>query len=192
MLKSSRLFVSGVALASLILVAGGCDKKPGAKKAELPKDPGPGSAAVASAIGSVKADGAQFESPVPPVPKAGDAKSSVPVEVKLPDGTAFKELTVGTGAEATKGCKATVHYTGKLLDGTKFDSSLDRNIPFDVQPLGDAPVIKGWNVGLIGMKEGGKRRLTIPSASGYGPNGSGPIPPNATLVFDVELLKVSK
>jgi FKBP-type peptidyl-prolyl cis-trans isomerase FkpA len=101
-----------------------------------------------------------------------------------------EDLTVGTGAEATKGQQVTVHYTGWLTNGTKFDSSKDRDDPF-VFSLGRGQVIKGWDEGVQGMKVGGKRKLTIPPAMGYGARGAGGvIPPNATLVFEVELLGV--
>ena len=105
-----------------------------------------------------------------------------------PSGLIIEEITVGTGAEAAAGQMVTVHYTGWLTDGTKFDSSKDRNDPF-VFPLGAGHVIKGWDEGVQGMKIGGTRKLTIPPALGYGARGAGGvIPPNATLVFEVELL----
>ncbi len=100
-----------------------------------------------------------------------------------------KDLTVGTGDVAVAGKEVTVHYTGVFADGKKFDSSRDRGIPFTFQ-LGAGMVIKGWDVGVEGMKVGGKRLLIIPSELGYGPNDYGPIPGNSTLIFEVELLEV--
>ncbi len=100
------------------------------------------------------------------------------------------DLTPGTGDEAIDGKKVTVHYSGTLTNGTKFDSSYDRAMPFSFT-LGAGQVIKGWDMGVKGMKVGGKRKLTIPSKLGYGEFGAGgAIPPNATLIFEVELLKV--
>jgi FK506-binding protein len=102
----------------------------------------------------------------------------------------IEDLHEGTGKEAQKGKRITVHYTGRLEDGTKFDSSLDRRQPFTLI-LGAGQVIEGWDKGFDGMKEGGKRKLTIPPEMGYGVHGAGGvIPPNATLVFEVELLHV--
>ncbi|MFN7085729.1 MAG: FKBP-type peptidyl-prolyl cis-trans isomerase [Burkholderiales bacterium] len=103
-------------------------------------------------------------------------------------GLIIDDTTPGTGAEAAAGHTVTVHYTGWLADGRKFDSSKDRNDPF-VFALGAGHVIKGWDEGVQGMKVGGTRKLTIPPALGYGARGAGSvIPPNATLVFEVELL----
>jgi FKBP-type peptidyl-prolyl cis-trans isomerase FkpA len=101
------------------------------------------------------------------------------------------EVQVGTGAAAASGKTVSVHYTGVLMDGTKFDSSLDRGRPIDFV-LGTGRVIKGWDQGIDGMLVGGKRKLTIPPELAYGARGTpgGPIPPNATLVFDVELVSV--
>ncbi|RKP57877.1 FKBP-type peptidyl-prolyl cis-trans isomerase [Pararobbsia silviterrae] len=105
-------------------------------------------------------------------------------------GLKYEDLTEGTGAEATKGATVSVHYTGWLTDGQKFDSSKDRNEPFSF-PLGAGHVIRGWDEGVQGMKVGGVRKLTIPPQLGYGVRGAGGvIPPNATLVFEVELLDV--
>lgn len=101
-----------------------------------------------------------------------------------------EDIVVGTGVEATAGKTVSVHYTGTLTNGSKFDSSLDRGKPFDF-PLGAGRVIKGWDQGVAGMKVGGKRRLTIPPELGYGARGFPPvIPPNSTLIFEVELLAV--
>lgn len=111
-------------------------------------------------------------------------------ETTTASGLVYEETTLGTGAEAVAGRKVSVHYTGWLTNGSKFDSSKDRNDPFDF-PLGAGHVIKGWDEGVQGMKEGGVRKLTIPPQLGYGARGAGGvIPPNATLVFEVELLKV--
>jgi FKBP-type peptidyl-prolyl cis-trans isomerase FkpA len=105
-------------------------------------------------------------------------------------GLQYEDLEVGTGTEAVIGRTVGVHYTGWLTDGTKFDSSRDRNQPFHFH-LGARRVIAGWDEGVAGMKVGGKRKLTIPPSLGYGASGAGGvIPPNATLVFDVELLDV--
>jgi len=108
----------------------------------------------------------------------------------MPDGLRYTDDQVGTGSEAQAGKTVSVHYTGWLLDGTKFDSSKDRNQPFSF-PLGRGQVIKGWDEGVAGMKVGGKRTLVIPPDLGYGARGAGGvIPPNATLKFEVELLDV--
>jgi FKBP-type peptidyl-prolyl cis-trans isomerase FkpA len=105
-------------------------------------------------------------------------------------GLQIEVLQAGAGAEATKGKTVSVHYTGWLTTGKKFDSSLDRKRPFDFK-LGAGMVIAGWDEGVAGMKVGEKRKLTIPPSIGYGAAGAGGvIPPNATLVFDVELLAV--
>ena len=102
-------------------------------------------------------------------------------------------LKQGTGEEVKSGDNIAVHYTGTLEDGTKFDSSLDRGNPF-VFTLGIGQVIKGWDMGVLGMKVGEIRKLMIPSELGYGETGTpgGPIPPNATLIFEVELLGINK
>lgn len=111
-------------------------------------------------------------------------------EVTTQSGLKYVDQTVGTGDVAVVGKNVSVHYTGWLENGKKFDSSVDRGQPFSF-PLGAGRVIKGWDEGVQGMKVGGKRKLTIPSELGYGSRGAGGvIPPNATLVFDVELLGV--
>jgi len=111
--------------------------------------------------------------------------------VTAADGLKYWDVKLGTGATATAGHKVKVHYTGWLTNGKKFDSSVDRKEPFEF-PLGGGQVIKGWDEGVAGMKVGGKRRLEIPPALGYGDRGvpNGLIPPKSTLIFDVELLDV--
>jgi len=106
-------------------------------------------------------------------------------------GLKYEDLVEGDGAVAAAGHTVKVHYTGWLTNGDKFDSSLDRNQPFGFS-LGRGMVIRGWDEGVAGMKVGGKRRLTIPPQLGYGARGAGGvIPPNATLVFEVELLEIA-
>jgi FKBP-type peptidyl-prolyl cis-trans isomerase FkpA len=118
-----------------------------------------------------------------PTKVTGKAKST-------PSGVEYWDIVVGTGTTAVAGKSVKVHYTGWLTDGKKFDSSVDRPFGFS---LGAGEVIKGWDEGVEGMKVGGKRQLRIPPALGYGSRGAGGvIPPNATLIFDVELLEVGK
>ena len=109
---------------------------------------------------------------------------------KTPSGLGYLDLVEGTGPQPTTGDSVRVHYTGWLENGKKFDSSLDRGQPFSFQ-LGMGQVIPGWDKGVVGMKVGGKRQLRIPPDLAYGKEGyPGAIPPNATLVFDIELLRV--
>ena len=111
-------------------------------------------------------------------------------EVTTPTGLKYSDLVVGSGPSPQPGQTAVVHYTGTLTDGSQFDSSRDRGQPYQFV-LGQGMVIKGWDEGVQGMKVGGTRLLTIPAALGYGSRGAGGvIPPNATLLFEVELLKV--
>ncbi|MDP1525479.1 MAG: FKBP-type peptidyl-prolyl cis-trans isomerase [Rhodocyclaceae bacterium] len=110
--------------------------------------------------------------------------------ITTPSGLIIEDLNVGDGDEASAGQTVSVHYTGWLVDGSKFDSSVDRSEPFEF-PLGARHVIAGWDEGVQGMKIGGRRKLTIPPELGYGRRGAGGvIPPDATLVFEVELLAV--
>jgi FKBP-type peptidyl-prolyl cis-trans isomerase len=118
------------------------------------------------------------------------APPTKPGETKTTEsGLKYETLKEGKGAEAKKKQTVSVHYTGTLTDGKKFDSSRDRGEPFAFV-LGDGEVIKGWDEGVAGMRVGERRKLTIPPSLGYGARGTpgGPIPPNATLIFDVELL----
>ncbi|WP_373542566.1 FKBP-type peptidyl-prolyl cis-trans isomerase [Chamaesiphon sp.] len=111
-------------------------------------------------------------------------------QVTTSSGLKYVEIAEGTGDTPTKGQTVSVHYTGTLESGKKFDSSRDRNQPFEFQ-IGEGQVIKGWDEGLSTMKPGGRRKLIIPADLGYGARGAGgAIPPNATLIFDVELLKI--
>jgi len=100
-----------------------------------------------------------------------------------------EDIKIGTGKEVKSGDTIIIHYKGTLTDGTKFDSSYDRGTPFETQ-IGVGKVIQGWDKGVIGMKVGGKRKLTIPPELGYGAQAVGPIPANSTLIFEVELIDV--
>ncbi len=129
----------------------------------------------------------------PPEPDTGSGKATTMAEnmETTPSGLQYVDVKLGTGASPKQGQTAVVHYTGWLVDGKKFDSSKDRGQPFTFA-VGRGQVIKGWDEGVAGMKVGGKRKLTIPPALGYGARGAGGvIPPNATLLFEVELLAVS-
>lgn len=110
-------------------------------------------------------------------------------EVTTPSGLKYTDLVVGNGPSPRAGQTAVVHYTGTLTDGTKFDSSRDKGQPYSFA-FRQTPMIKGWDEGLSTMKVGGRRRLVVPPALGYGPAGRPGIPPNSTLVFDLELLDV--
>ncbi len=158
-------------LAGLILIVGACGyPDPDAGK-------GPVATTTASSAGGAAADDFNEGAGVTPV--------------RFPDGLQYVDLKVGTGATAVKDAKLRVQYTGWLTNGKKFDSSRDRGEPFEVT-IGEGQVIPGWDEGVPGMRVGGKRRLIIPPALGYGAQGQPPtIPPNSTLVFAVELVDVT-
>jgi FKBP-type peptidyl-prolyl cis-trans isomerase len=146
------------------------------------------STAVAAAQPTAAA-AAPAPAPTPAAP-ASPAPPAAPSAPEAPLG--IVDVTVGKGAVAKAGDKVKVHYTGTLTNGTEFDSSRKRNQPFEFV-LGQGRVIKGWDQGVAGMKVGGKRKLTIPPGLGYGARGAGgSIPPNSTLLFDVELVEIGK
>jgi FKBP-type peptidyl-prolyl cis-trans isomerase len=162
------------ALVPLLLVA--CEKR-------VP-EPTPAPREVASEpAASISASAVTAADAAPPAPAGSVAQPAV-TELKKDD------LAKGTGPACKTGDTVRVHYTGTLLNGTKFDSSRDRNEPFQFT-LGKGMVIKGWDEGVVGMKKGGKRKLTIPADKAYGKAGSPPvIPPDSPLVFDVELVEI--
>lgn len=125
-----------------------------------------------------------------PTPTSTVEDSKTQGWIKLPNGLQVQDVSVGYGKEAHEGDMVAAHYSGTLSDGTKFDSSYDRGQPFSFV-LGGGMVIKGWDIGLVGMKVGGKRKLIIPPDLGYGERGAGEIiGPNTTLYFDIELVDV--
>lgn len=134
------------------------------------------------------------EKPAETTPPAGNKpgspteSSNAPIK-KTASGLQIQDLVEGTGKIAVTGSAVAVHYRGSLDDGTIFDESYKRGEPFTLM-LGQGMVIKGWDEGLVGMKEGGKRRLTIPASLGYGDKGQGSIPGGATLHFDCEMMRV--
>ncbi len=136
------------------------------------------------------AQGAADLLPDPASPSASESMTDNLTYTTTESGLQYADVVVGTGAMPQQGQRVTVHYTGTLEDGTKFDSSRDRNRPFSFT-LGVGQVIRGWDEGVATMRVGSQRRLIIPSELGYGTRGAGGvIPPNATLVFDVELLRI--
>jgi FKBP-type peptidyl-prolyl cis-trans isomerase len=137
------------------------------------------------------AQSATRKSTTPTRPNTNAPTKVVGEGVKTPSGLQYWDIRAGTGEEAKEGSHVRVHYTGWLTTGKKFDSSVDAHQPFDFT-IGNSEVIKGWDEGVTGMKVGGKRQLRIPPDLAYGANGTpgGPIPANATLIFDVQLLAV--
>ncbi|MGD0110892.1 MAG: FKBP-type peptidyl-prolyl cis-trans isomerase [Armatimonadota bacterium] len=176
-----HLLVCAALLAALFLA--GCERRetpPPATTAQAPtteKAPAPPSAPPA----------AQSESDAVAAARKLGTPTTNPA-VKTPSGLEYIDVKTGDGAPAQAGQTVTVHYTGWLVNGQKFDSSLDRNQPFAFS-LGARQVIPGWDEGVAGMKPNGVRKLIVPPALGYGSRGVGPIPANSTLIFEVQLLK---
>ena len=145
-------------------------------------------------VGAACEDSGPDQSGLPPGRRvAEDYHAGLRVDLsemeRRPTGLYVQDVEVGEGARADSGDIVTVHYTGRLPSGVTFDSSRERDRPFEVA-LGYGRVIPGWDQGIVGMRVGGTRRLVIPPAMAYGESGQGPIPGNATLIFDVELLDV--
>lgn len=169
-------------VAGMTLAGCGSGSSPGSKT--------PSGSATLSSGGVRPAQSSQQGAPTAAL-SDGNAPGIPPLtgEIKTDQGVRYIDEKVGDGASPQTGQNVTVQYTGWLTNGTKFDSSRDRNQPFSFI-IGRRNVIAGWEIGVATMKVGGKRRLIIPSDLGYGPRGTGPIPGNAALIFDVELLSV--
>ena len=184
-LRSYVLAAGSLLAASAIVAACGSDSTSDKTAAKSPSGgpttgvARPGTAAAGQPTPG--ASGSDSDGNAPGIPELkGDIQTT-------PDGLRYIDEKAGGGASPQSGQMVTVHYTGWLTNGTKFDSSRDRGTPFTF-PIGQGRVIKGWDEGVLTMKIGGKRRLIIPAALGYGARGQGTIPPNATLIFDVELI----
>ncbi len=178
--------------ASMLAMAAGCQEPkeimpvapPGLEISRIPTlKPGEG----AQALGEQGASAATVKQNKVASSTAASPPTPIGQPTKSPTGLVYETLKAGTGAEAKPGDTVTIHYTGTLTDGTKFDSSVDRGKPFETV-IGANQVIRGWDEGVPGMKVGERRKLTIPPELGYGAQDKGKIPPNSTLIFDVELL----
>lgn len=197
-----RILIAASA-AGALLAAGGCrneaspEAEPGERQVDLdlaPEDPGTVSSPEGMDPGAQQAERPEREAPAgegdPQVQEGEGAEEGEQVvnRQELESGLIIEDLVIGEGAEAPEGATVTIHYEGTLTDGTPFDSSYDRGEPATF-PLGR--LIQGWQEGIPGMREGGKRRLRIPYQLGYGERGSPPrIPPRSDLVFVIELIEV--
>ena len=192
-----RLRINGLLIAASTLVASiGCEEPkevipvapPGFELTRTPSTPqGDGAQALGESVHSAAPP--PKKQAVPPELMANSPPTPIGQPTKTASGLVYETLKEGTGAVSKSGDSVEMHYTGMFEDGTKFDSSLDRNKTLPVT-LGSGGVIKGWDEGIPGMKVGEKRKLTIPAPLAYGERGKDKIPPNATLVFEVELVRI--
>jgi peptidylprolyl isomerase len=174
-----RRLLPVLACAVLLAACGGSAKSGETAATPAKSTPTP----TAPPVGKVKVTGALGSKPKVTI---------TPFNATPPAVLKVKDIAKGHGRKAKPGDTVTVHYDGVLYaNGTEFDASWDRGKPFSF-PLGAGQVIPGWDKGVVGMKVGGRRVLTIPPNLGYGPQGAGPIPPNSTLVFVVDMLKIRK
>jgi peptidylprolyl isomerase len=182
--------------ALVLIVIAGLACQPAEKKAAAPAEGEKTAADAAASHSETTSDPAPAAGTTPEGQESAPASSPAPTltpganVTSTASGLKYEDLVVGTGASPKTGQTCSVHYTGWLTNGSKFDSSRDRGTPFTFQ-IGQGSVIKGWDEGVMGMKVGGKRKLWVPPALAYGADGYPPvIPPNSELVFEVELLGV--
>ncbi|MEK7449610.1 MAG: FKBP-type peptidyl-prolyl cis-trans isomerase [Planctomycetota bacterium] len=179
-----KMILLGVITLAVSLIIIGCDSKP---KKKLTKK-----SSKTSSISKTMKTGSDEEKEPPKLPEPQPIVVQNPVTMTTTSGLQYVDTMIGVGEEATSGSTVWVHYTGWLADGgKKFDSSVDRGKPYPFT-VGVRRVIKGWDEGVCGMKVGGKRKLIVPPNLGYGEQDKGVIPPNSTLIFELELIKVQQ